>query len=140
MPPTDPMLTALRDLADGQRDIVAGLTALARESAVGDGKSDVRAEVLGKLTDKVDALTAAVGRVEGPVVAMVTSRQTADENERANRGKWANTLTADRVVAGVKWLVGVAALLGLGGGVGAGWRGCGAGITMAGDPPAEESP
>lgn len=134
------ILAAALLLGEGQRDTIEALNSLRAALIVLDTKGDLRAEQAEKIAEVVAKIERAVANIEKPVVAHYDGLRLAQEANAANVGKWANFLTVERAVAAVKWIAGILALLGLGGGVGANFRGCGAVLTTAADAPVTVAP
>lgn len=140
---TDDPTTAIRELAEALRDVSKGLADIDRRLVISDTRADERKGDVARLTLAVERIESIVERIEAPVIAMVEARTKANEREEAERGRWALLVSPERVRMLIKY-VGIAlTALGIGGGIGANFRGCGAVLTTASDsapPPVQVAP
>lgn len=127
------MADDLSDLLRHTRDLAASVAVMA---AVLEARQETAAadrEALRRIEERCDALAKELGRIVCPVSEHYDALRVAREADEANRGRWANTITVDRAVAAVKWIAGIVTLLGVGGGMGAQFRGCSGALVTAAD-------
>lgn len=127
------LLAAQLMLAEGQRDVIEALGSLREAMIVLDVKGDLRAKQAEDQRAAIDEHGRMLANIERPVVAHYDGIRLANETQAANAGKWAAILSPERIVNALKYAGPILVALGLGGGAGANFRGCGAVLTTAAD-------
>lgn len=117
------------ELARNVRDLAVSIAEIAavledRQDAV---KTD--REALRRVERAVTELHTKVDTIAEPVGDHYRRLRMASEVEEANRVKWGNIITPDRLATWAKYIFPILAAFGIGGGFGANWRGC-AGVLV----------
>lgn len=117
------------ELTRNVRDLAVSIAEIA--AIMEDRQDAVKAdrEALRRVERAVTDLHAKIDGIAEPVGDHYRRLRVASETEEANRVKWGNIVTPDRLAAWAKYILPILAAFGVGGGFGANWRGC-AGVLV----------
>lgn len=132
----DPVLSAVRDLAVSLETVATLL-----QERQGQAREDHRRldDALQGLAEDMRTLQRTLDGIAEPVGDHYRSLRLQAETDAAASARWGafftRYVTPERVLVAARYIVGVAAILGIGAGAGANFRGCSGALITAADSP-----